>query len=318
MSARPRKIVALCGGVGGAKLAFGLNQILGDRLTVIVNTGDDFEHLGFYICPDIDTVLYTLSGRANRELGWGRGDETWNFMAALEEVGGETWFRLGDRDLALHVERTRRLNHGERLTSIIGDIHQRWNIAAHIVPVSDNPIATMVTTEEGCLPFQHYFVRRRCEPHVHQIEFRGSADARMSDVAVAALQDPELEGVVICPSNPYLSIDPILSVPGMVDALQSIHCPVIAVSPLIGGKAVKGPTAKLMNEMNLAVSNHTIIEHYRQFLDAIVVDSVDYEDTTSKFPVFVARTLMKTDRDRIELANSALHYINSLRATRGE
>jgi LPPG:FO 2-phospho-L-lactate transferase len=247
-------VLALAGGVGGAKLADGLAAILppGD-LTVAVNTGDDFEHLGLRISPDIDTVLYTLSGLNNREQGWGLEGETWAFMNALERLGGATWFRLGDRDMATHIERTRRLR-TETLSAITADFAVRLGIKQAIVPVTDDPAPTMVATDEGLLPFQDYFVRLQCRPRVERLEFPGIADASMSPGFAVALADPALTQIVICPSNPFLSILPILTLPGVRDALSARSVPVIAVSPIIGGQAVKGPAAKIMTELGMPVS----------------------------------------------------------------
>ena len=196
-------VVALSGGVGGAKLALGLSRVLpAEELLVVCNTGDDFEHLGLCISPDIDTVMYTLAGVANPELGWGRGDETWSFMETLDTLGGETWFRLGDRDLAVHVERTRRLRAGETLSAITADLCAVSASAPRVLPMSDDPVRTRVRTEEGWIDFQDYFVRQRCEPAVHEVAFHGAATARVQPDFLAALADPQLKAVVICPSNP--------------------------------------------------------------------------------------------------------------------
>ena len=247
-------VLALSGGVGGAKLALGLYRILPpDTLTVVANTGDDFEHLGLSISPDLDTLLYTLSGEANPELGWGRRGETWTFMAALEKLGGETWFRLGDGDLATHVERSYRLAAGDSLSAVIDFFRRRLDIAARLLPVSDDRVRTLLDTDRGRLDFQDYFVRLRCEPVVRRLEFAGSETARPNPDFIAALADPRLRAVIVCPSNPFISIDPILAVPGVREALRACRAPVVAVSPIIGGKAVKGPTAKMMEELGLPV-----------------------------------------------------------------
>src|SRR5437763_8426692 len=239
-------VLALSGGVGGAKLALGLYRILPpDTLTVVANTGDDFEHLGLSISPVLDTLLYTLSGNDNLELGWGRRGETWSFMAALEALGGETWFRLGDRDLATHIERTRRLEAGETLSRITADFCRRLGVQTKILPMSDDAVRTGVRTPQGWLAFQDYFVRRRCEPRVTELAYEGAAAARPQGEILAALADPRLRAVVICPSNPFLSIDPILAVPGMREAMAGSRAPVVAVAPIISGRAVKGPTAKM-------------------------------------------------------------------------
>jgi LPPG:FO 2-phospho-L-lactate transferase len=301
-------VVALSGGVGGAKLALGLYRILPpDALTIIVNTGDDFEHLGLAISPDLDTLLYTLSGQDNPELGWGRRGETWNFMAALEALGGETWFRLGDGDLATHIERTRRLNSGESLSAITDDFRRRLGIAAHLLPMSDDPVRTRLLTPEGRLDFQDYFVRLRCAPVVQEIAFAGAETARPHPDLVAALADPQLHFVVICPSNPFISIDPILAVPGIRAALRQCPAPVVAVSPIIAGKAVKGPTAKMMGELGLPVDAAAVARHYRDFLDLYIADEEDAASVAAlEVPVLLARTLMQTLADREALAQTVI------------
>src|SRR6266581_2946314 len=215
-------VVALSGGVGGAKLALGLYRTLpADTLTIVANTGDDFEHLGLMVSPDLDSLLYTLSGQDNPELGWGRRGETWTFMEALGALGGETWFRLGDGDLATHVERTRRLKAGESLSAIIDDFRRRLGVTARLLPMSDDPVRTRLRTPEGWLDFQDYFVRLRCSPAVSELTFAGAEMARPHPDFVAALDDPMLRLVVLCPSNPFISIDPILAVPGIRAALRA-------------------------------------------------------------------------------------------------
>ncbi|HEX5453735.1 MAG TPA: 2-phospho-L-lactate transferase, partial [Stellaceae bacterium] len=271
MSSDTEPVLALSGGVGGAKLALGLYRVLPrDRLTVIANTGDDFEHLGLAISPDLDTLLYTLSGQDNLELGWGRRGETWSFMAALEALGGETWFRLGDGDLATHIERTRRLKAGESLSAVIADFRRRLGIAARLLPMSDDWVRTRLHTAKGRLDFQDYFVRLRCEPSVSEIVFDGAATARPHSDFLAALADPHLRAVVICPSNPFISIDPILALPGVRAALRECRAPVVAVSPIIAGRAVKGPTAKMMVELGLPVDAAAVAHHYRDFLNLYI------------------------------------------------
>jgi LPPG:FO 2-phospho-L-lactate transferase len=307
------RVIALCGGVGGAKLAYGLQYILGSDLTLIVNTGDDFEHLGLKISPDIDTVLYTLSGLANRELGWGRQDESWNFMETLAALGGETWFRLGDRDLALHAERTRRLRTGETLSSITSSFAAHFGIAAQVLPMSDDPISTVVACSEGVLPFQRYFVERRCAPQVESIHFERAASARASSEVLSALGDPDLQAIIVCPSNPFLSIDPILSVPGIGSAIRAASVPVVAVSPIIGGKAVKGPTDKIMDELGVPRTSKAIAEHYGALIDGLVVDVSDADECEiAGCAVRLAASLMKTDDDRIRLAGETLEFARQL------
>ncbi|HTV89327.1 MAG TPA: 2-phospho-L-lactate transferase [Stellaceae bacterium] len=315
MTIADRPVLALSGGVGGAKLALGLYRILPpDTLTVVANTGDDFAHLGFAISPDLDTLLYTLSGNDNLELGWGRRGETWTFMAALEALGGETWFRLGDGDLATHVERTRRLNGGERLCSIVDDFRRRLGIAARLLPMSDDPVRTRLATAGGWLDFQDYFVRLRCEPAISELAFAGAETARPHPDFLAALADPALRAVVVCPSNPFISIDPILAVPGVREALRACRAPVVAVSPIVGGQAVKGPTAKMMAELGLRVDAATPARHYRDFLDLYVADEADATAVADlDLPVVRARTLMQSLADREALARAVLVAADRLR-----
>jgi LPPG:FO 2-phospho-L-lactate transferase len=308
MSTADGPVLALSGGVGGAKLALGLYRILPpDTLTVVANTGDDFEHLDLAISPDLDTLLYTLSGNDNPELGWGRRGETWTFMATLEALGGASWFRLGDGDLATHVERTRRRKAGESLSAIIDDFRRCLGIAARLLPMSDDPVRTRLHTPDGWLDFQDYFVRLRCEPVIDRLEFAGAGDARPLRDFLAALADPQLRAIVICPSNPFISIDPILALPGVRAALRDCRAPVVAVSPIIGGKAVKGPTAKMMAELGLPVDAGTVAHHYRDFLDAYIADEEDAAAVAGlDIPVVLTRTLMQSLADRDALARTTL------------
>jgi len=302
------RVVALSGGVGGAKLSLGLYRALpAHALTVIVNTGDDFEHLGLRICPDLDTTLYTLAGIEHPAQGWGRRDETWTFLRVIADLGEEAWFRLGDGDLALHVLRTRRLQAGERLSQVMQDFAQRLGIAARIVPMSDASVATRVLTDEGELAFQEYFVRRRCEPRVRAIHFAGATEASPAPEAIAALEAPDLVAIVLCPSNPFLSIDPLLAIPGMRRALAARRVPVVAVSPLIGGRAVKGPTAKIMEELGFATTARAIAGRYRGLIDGLVIDEQDAAQAGElDLAVFSTRTLMQTLDDRVALARFVL------------
>ncbi|HMD64984.1 MAG TPA: 2-phospho-L-lactate transferase [Stellaceae bacterium] len=301
-------VLALSGGIGGAKLALGLYRILPPgALTVVANTGDDFDHLGLSISPDIDTLLYTLAGLDNPETGWGRRGETWTFMAALETLGGKTWFKLGDGDLATHVERTRRLAAGETLSWITDDFRDRLGISALVLPMSNDRVQTRLRTEEGWLDFQDYFVRRRAEPVVSEIAYAGAAEARGNPDILAALATDDLEAVVICPSNPFLSIDPILSLPGVREALRACRAPVIAVSPIIGGKAVKGPTAKIMAELGLPIGAAEVARHYEDILDFFIADEADAREVERLgIPVTLSKTLMLTIEDREALAKAVL------------
>ena len=309
------RVVALCGGIGGAKLALGLYSILEPgTLTVLVNTGDDFEHLGLHISPDLDTVLYTLGGIADPNRGWGRAHETWNFMKELDQLGGETWFRLGDRDLAMHILRTAWLRNAKSLTDFTGLRAHALGISAKILPMTDDTVRTIVETVEGDLAFQDYFVRRRCEPVVKRIRFDGAAQAKPRAEATNALSGSNIHAIVICPSNPYLSIDPILAVPGIHRAIKNATAPVIVVSPIIGGNAVKGPTAKIMRELGRVVNNQTILTHYRDLTDALVIDESDRRDIARiSAPVMATRTKMESLADRIRLAREVITYSSSLR-----
>ena len=312
---RGGKVVALCGGVGGAKLALGLSHVVTpDALTLIVNTGDDFEHLGLHISPDIDTVLYTLAGLNDRERGWGRADETWNFMAALREFGGETWFQLGDRDLAVHIERTRRLRDGQSLSAVTAELATRLGISVRILPMSDAPVRTTVETDEGALPFQRYFVERRCEPVARAVRFERTDDVRSAAGVLDALNDPDLSAIIICPSNPYLSIDPILAVNDIRRALEGAFVPIIAVSPIIGGQAVKGPAAKIMRELGIEPGTRAIAAHYAGIIGGLVIDKNDRNDAaTLGLPVLITQTMMHTLSDRTRLAQETLDFATALK-----
>jgi LPPG:FO 2-phospho-L-lactate transferase len=285
-----RRVVALCGGIGGAKLALGLSRILGGDLMVVVNTGDDFEHLGLAISPDIDTVTYTLAA-----------------------LGGETWFALGDGDLATHVERTRRRTAGEPLSAVTADFCRRLGIAARVVPMSDDPVRTRLRTDAGWLDFQDYFVRRRCAPRVLEVAYDGAAGARPHADVLAALADPRLRAVVICPSNPFLSIEPILAVPGLREAIAHAAAPVTAVSPILGSRAVKGPTAKMMSELGVEVSATAAARRYHDLLDGYVLDRADAGEAAELgIPVTAAHTLMVSLTDREELARHVLASADAL------
>ncbi|WP_428028954.1 2-phospho-L-lactate transferase [Ancylobacter sp.] len=312
------RVIALSGGIGGAKLALGLHRVSAPgALTIIANTGDDFRHLGLHVSPDIDTLLYTLAGLDDPVKGWGRRDETWTFMRALAELGGETWFQLGDGDLAIHVERTRRLGAGESLSQVTDGLRRRLGISSLIVPMSDEPVATRVATDEGWLDFQHYFVRRRCEPRVSGLEFVGADDARMAPEAVAAFADPTLRAVILCPSNPYLSVDPVLAVPGMRKALAECAAPVIAISPIIAGQAVKGPTAKMMAELGLEPSAATVARHYEGLIDAFVIDEADAGLAIAGLDIVATPTLMRGLDDKERLARFVLAVAEALAEPRG-
>jgi LPPG:FO 2-phospho-L-lactate transferase len=333
--------VALSGGVGGAKLSLGLARLLGsdpsrrpvrhDRnaggegsdpvfregsdpsLSIIVNTGDDFEHLGLHVSPDVDTALYTLAGIVNEETGWGRRDETWSFMEAIGKLGGPTWFKLGDGDLAMHVERTRRLSAGETLTQVCAHAAERLGIAARILPMTDDPLRTILDTDAGTLAFQEYFVRDRCRPAVRRIRFEGAAAARPTAQVLAALSAPTLGGIVVCPSNPWLSVDPILAVPGLREAMRASGAPIVAVSPIVAGKALKGPAAKIMGELGLAVTGANVARHYAGLIDGFVLDSADAALVPELgVPALATNTVMRTLDDRVVLARECLDFCRRL------
>ncbi len=308
MSGEKGLVVALSGGIGGAKLALGLYRILPpESLVVVANTGDDFTHLGLHISPDLDTLLYTLAGIDALETGWGRRGETWNFMAALESLGGQSWFRLGDGDLATHVERTRRLAAGESLGAITAEFCRRLGVSALLLPMSEDPVRTRLLTEDGWLDFQDYFVRQGTRPRVREISYRGALKARPHPGFIEALSRPDLAAIVICPSNPFLSIDPILSLPGVRAALKAARAPVVAVSPIAGKRAFKGPTAKLMSELGLEVAAESVLTHYAGLFDHFLADEEDREEL-SKFDANVsfARIRMESLDDRERIARLVL------------
>jgi LPPG:FO 2-phospho-L-lactate transferase len=306
-------VIALCGGVGGAKLAFGLTRIVApEDLTIVVNTGDDFVHMGLHVSPDIDTVAYTLSDLADRERGWGLAGETWNFMDQVKRLGGEAWFNLGDRDLAMHVERTRRLAAGETLSEITRALTAALGIRHAVVPMSDDPVRTFVQTADGELPFQRYFVGEQCRPVATAIRFEGASRAKPSPALQAALARRDVAAVIICPSNPYLSIDPILAVPGVAASLEALGSPVVAVSPIVGGRALKGPAAKLMLELGETPGATAIASHYGSMLSGLVVDLEDAAEAdalrTRGLQILATGAVMKTDDDRVRLARETLAF----------
>ena len=300
------KIVALAGGVGGAKLAHGLAQNLKhDELTIIVNTGDDFEHYGLYVCPDLDTVCYTLAGLANPETGWGRVNETWNVIENTTKLGGPDWFRLGDSDLGTHLERTRRMKAGDSLTQITSHFCTAWGIEHSILPMSNQPVKTMVDTDNGELAFQEYFVHRRCEPKVKSFRFEGVDLAEPAPGAVEAIQSAD--AVIFCPSNPWVSIDPILAV------IPKIKKPVFAVSPIIAGETIKGPAAKMYRELGIEPSAYAVASHYRELLTGFIFDEQDAQLNERikglNMHTLATNTLMNNQEDRRILAQIILEFI---------
>lgn len=304
------KIVALAGGVGGAKLAHGLAMALPpEDLTVIVNTGDDLEHLGLHISPDLDTVCYNLAEIQNPETGWGRANESWQAFNEVERLGGPAWFHLGDLDIGTHLERTRRLRNGEALSTITADFCRVWGIPQTVLPMSDQLIPTIVLTEEGELAFQEYFVARRCEPKVTGFRFKDILAAQPAPGVLAAIQ--AADAVVICPSNPWVSIDPILGVPGIRAALSDKF--VVAVSPLVGGRAIKGPAAKMYRELEIEPSAAAVAYHYGALLSGFVLDNID-ENLTKHLGVdsLITDTIMNGKNDRVRLGREVLSFIDKL------
>jgi len=309
-------LIAISGGIGGAKLCYGLDQILQpERLRVIANTGDDFLYLGFYISPDIDTLIYTLAGVNNKETGWGREDETWKTHNVLGELGADNWFKLGDKDLALHLHRSKALKNGETLTSITQDIAERFKLKNIILPMSDHIIQTVVDTDKGSMPFQEYFVKESTTPKVREISFESKHPKTTKEV-LEAINDPELSGFLIAPSNPYLSIDPILSIDKIKQTIMQSNKPRVAVSPIIGRDSVKGPTAKIMQEMGLEVNVMTIANHYENLIDGLIIDNTDeeYIQAIESFGIKVKVTniLMHDNDDKTRLAEEAIEFLNEL------
>jgi LPPG:FO 2-phospho-L-lactate transferase len=317
------KVVALAGGVGGAKLVAGLAEtVRADDLTIIVNTGDDFDHLGLRICPDLDTVCYTLAGIADPEKGWGREEETWHALQSLEVLGGPTWFRLGDRDLGTHLERKRLLEKGLTLSQITRRFCKSWGIAPAVIPMTDDSVSTWVLTDEGELPFQEYFVHRECRPQVSGFRFVGSEAARPAPEILERLDEAAL--IVVCPSNPWVSIDPILSIPGIVGRLKSgrfRNKNVIAVSPIVGGKAVKGPVAKMYSELGYEPSALVVAEHYEVLnkdglLSGFVLDDQDAGQASAirelGMETLQTNTLMFTTEERHRLATEVIGFAQQL------
>ncbi len=308
------KIAALAGGVGGAKLAQGLAQILSpQQLTIIVNTADDFTHLGLSISPDLDTVCYTLAGIANPHTGWGRANETWQAFDSLAELGGQTWFRLGDRDLGTHLTRSHRLRKGEKLSVITQDFCRAWGVQHPVLPMSDDRVQTIVqTAENGDLAFQEYFVHQRCEPRVCGFRFAGIEKARPAQGVLEAIN--QADAVVICPSNPWVSIAPILAVTGIRSTCETK--PLVAVSPIIGGKAVKGPAAKMYAELGIRPSALAVAQHYGTLLNGFVFDTVDAEQETAirKTGIKTKTTdsIMKDAKGRRRLAKDVLDFTETL------
>ena len=313
---KKKKILALSGGVGGAKLCRGLDQITDkDELVIIANTGDDFLYLGFYISPDIDTLIYTLSGENNIETGWGRTNETWKAHNVMRELGADNWFKLGDKDLEMHVYRSKEIQNGTSLTEITQKVSKIWNINSKILPMSNHSVKTIIESDIGTLSFQEYFVKKKCMPKVESITFKNKK-AKTSQIILDEMNDKNLTAIVFAPSNPYLSIDPILSLSEIKTFLHTSSTPVIAVSPVVGGQAIKGPTTKIMTELGLEPSAVTIAKHYDGLIDGLILDVLDQslvsqvEDMGIKTKVM--NTVMHNDQDKIQLAQGVLDFAQEI------
>jgi LPPG:FO 2-phospho-L-lactate transferase len=316
MSLAGRQVLALAGGVGGAKLAAGLAKLLGERLTVLVNTGDDFDHLGLHISPDLDTVMYTLAGMANPQTGWGLAGETWSFMEQVEKLGGPAWFRLGDRDLATHALRTQWLRDGRTLTAATEQLCRVFGVSAAVLPMTDDRVRTIVHAQGERLAFQDYFVRLQCSVPVTRLSFEGAAEATFNPLLHSLPRGAESFVVLICPSNPYLSIDPILALPGLRDWLKKNAASIIAVSPIVSGAAIKGPAAKIMRELGIDPSAQSVAAHYHGLIDGFIIDQVDAASrdalAQSGVAVRVAQTIMRGSDERIALARECLAFAAEL------
>ena len=311
MATKLRKVVALAGGVGGAKLAYGLAQIVpAEDLTIIVNTGDDFEHLGLHIAPDLDTVMYTLAEVANPVTGWGVKGESWNAMAAMARYGGPTWFQLGDRDLATHLLRSKWLREGYPYNWVTKELSRRLGVRCALLPMSEQPVRTIIQTAGGELAFQEYFVKERWQPVVTGIRFEGAEEAQPSREVISAIR--EADAIIFCPSNPLISIDPILSMPSLRRIIAASRAPKIAVSPIVGGTALKGPAAKIMGELDMEVSPLGVARHLGEVLTGFVIDHVDepFQDALTDLGLrtLVTATVMNHNNERVRLADEILQF----------
>ena len=298
-------LLALAGGVGGAKLALGLSEVLPpSQLTIVVNTGDDEEFYGLHVSPDVDTVMYTLAGLSNPETGWGIAGETFQALDRLRAFGADTWFNLGDKDLATHIRRTELLRQGYTLSQVTESLRVALGVGHSIVPMSDEPVRTMLTTDIGELAMQTWFVKHRCEPAVSEIRFAGAEQARPAPEFARALEQSDV--LVFCPSNPFVSVAPVLAVPGVRDAIRKFEGLRVAVSPIVGGQAVKGPAAKMMDELGIETSCVGVATMYEGLCDVFVLDDVDGERASDiralGMRAAVTNTMMITDADKVRLA----------------
>jgi LPPG:FO 2-phospho-L-lactate transferase len=304
-------VVALAGGVGGAKLAAGLQDVLpaGD-LSVVVNTADDFDLWGLHICPDLDTVMYTLAGIANPETGWGIAGESFETLNMLGHYGEDTWFKLGDRDLATHTLRTHRLISGETLTEVMNALSGALGVESVVLPMTDDPVSTVLETPEGCLEFQEYFVRRGQRVEVLAVELRGIEDAKPTEAVLAVVSGAD--AIIFCPSNPIVSVGPILALPGMREALTPSRAPKVAVSPIVGGRALKGPADKMLLSLGHEVSATGVARMYSGLVDGMVVDEIDEGERDGiealGMRVLVTDSVMRDAEDRARLASETLEF----------
>ncbi|MBB5186065.1 LPPG:FO 2-phospho-L-lactate transferase [Zhongshania antarctica] len=307
------RILALTGGVGGAKLARGLAGVLkGGQLTIAANTADDFDYWGLRICPDLDSVMYALADLNDETRGWGLKDESWRTGIAMRRLGGDEWFQIGDQDAATHIFRSQMLATGSSLAEVTEKLCCGLGIAQTLLPMSEDKVATKVNTDQGWLEFQEYFVRDKCEPEVRGLAFDGIETAQLHPAIVDLLQGDELAAVIICPSNPFVSVDPILSIPGCRALLNATKAPVIAVSPIIAGRAVKGPAAKMMRELAMPATATAVAQHYGDLLDGYVLDEQDADcadDVASLgIEVCVAPTMMSDVSSKMRLAEIVLDF----------
>ena len=311
------KYLAVTGGVGGAKLARGLMEILpAESLAFIVNTGDDFRHINLHISPDLDSLMYALSDKNNPETGWGQAAETWSFIENFRSLGGEDWFSLGDKDLAVHTRRTLLLQQGFSLSEVTSNIFGAHGIEHTVWPMTDDPVATTIVSKDRTFSFQEYFVKEKCAPPISEITFKGSGKAKANRECLNYINDPDLAGIIICPSNPFLSIDPILAIPELHKALSRCEATKIAVSPIVGGDSLKGPTAKIMNELNLPLDTISIATHYKDLVTGLMIDNSDSGSEGKLhelgFSVSVSQTIMRTLDDKKNLAQTALNFIEKM------
>jgi LPPG:FO 2-phospho-L-lactate transferase len=308
--------ITLSGGVGGAKFAAGMNMLAASgEHDILINTADDFNHLGLRICPDLDSVTYALAGLNDRNRGWGRSEESWNCMATLKEIGAESWFSLGDKDLGLHLFRSHQLSQGGSLYQITRKISTSLGVTSRLIPMSESAVKTIVSTDCGELDFQDYFVRHQCRPTVRSVRYSGVETAKLHDIALSSLQSPQLEAVFIAPSNPFLSIDPILNLPAVRSMIKALEVPVVAISPLVGGRALKGPLDKMLSSMGKPINHQAIADHYAGLIDCLIIDSADISESRSiDIPTHTTQTIMNCRKDERSLAEQAIVVAKKLKS----